>query len=869
MPTHLPAKSARALLVLCVGALSVLVSCGGGGGSSGGGVTPPIGVPTTVPIASPASATQTVPIGNASAQVTFGPLSSGAAGSLSFAPAQSGSANATVTEASTIPSGAPTPMSALSKATRVRILSLGGSVTALLYISVSVPSAVTIAQSPAFSLTFPAGTLAGDVYVVDYNPANASAGWNVVTGPQPGTGSTISFPSVALVPSLALSPNGLVIFAVVETGTPLPTPTPSSAPSPAPSPTVLLPSVLWTSIGPSEIPQPQTSLPGSGKIMAFAMSAANSSNIFVGGGMGSGSEGPLNEAGVFESSSAGVSWQAIDNGLTDTIVDNLWVDPTNANDLVAGTWLTGIFASTNGGSSWTLTGPYGESTGFTYLNGVLYAATSQGIVASTDSGQTWTMFEATASPVYALAAVGTTFLAGELNGTAILSTNAGASWSTTYTGSPTAPVWAVAIDPANTQDFFVIAQGSPFLTVSTNGGTTWANLSLPSNRQPQALDFSAAVQHLLYVGVGGGLYTTQDNGASFSLIPNEPFDTRSVFTISGQPNTIIVGSDQGAYETTNDGSSWSSLTGSLSTSILTGMSINGNMIMTAVQDYSPITSFDGGSTWTQLSGSHPDQGEDGDVLINPANSTYCYSYTTSGYQYSGDGCNTFSFGGISSPNNNLPHGNSDMITVDAQNPSTVYVAAQSAVYKSTSWGANMTATGWPIANSTAIAVDPTNGNNIYVGAGNNNSGSLYITHDGGTTWSTTPLTATGYPITIAIDPANPQLILVGMSSIAGFGGGVLRSTDGGSTFISANSGTSMNTISAVLNADWCIRFNSTGSMVALATSTGIYLSMNQGTSWNSIDANAISNFFTAVAWSNNYLYASTFGQGVLRSQSPL
>ena len=603
--------------------------------------------------------------------------------------------------------------------------------------------------------------------------------------------------------------------------------------------------------------------------MAFAASSSNPNDIFVGGGMGSGNEGPLTEAGIFASTDAGTSWQPIDNGLSDTIVDDIWVNPLNANDLVAGTWLSGIYASANDGSSWTLTGPYGESTGFTYINGVLYAATSQGIVASTDSGQTWNMFEATASPVYALAAVGTTFIAGELNGTVILSTNAGANWSTVYTGAATSPVWAVAIDPASPQDLFVIAQGAPFLTVSTNSGASWSTFTLPANIQPQALDFSANVQHLLYVGAGGALYSTQNNGTTFTAIPNEPFDTRSVFTFPGQPNTIVVGSDQGAYETTNNGSTWSSLTQTISASILTDLSVNGKMIATAVQDFSPITSYDGGSTWSQLAGTSPDQGEDGGVLINPANSNYCYSYTTSGYQYSSDSCMTFSFGGIAAVNDSLPHGNSDMIVVDTTTPSTVYLAGQNAVYKSTNWGSTMTATGWPIANSTAIAVDPTNSSNIYVGSGSGNSGSLYITHDGGTTWSATSLAANGYPITIAVDPANPQLILVGMSYTAGFGGGVLRSTDGGKTFTASNAGTSMNSISALLNADWCIRFSSDGSLVALATSTGIYLSVDQGASWSSIDANATSTFFTGVAWSGNYLYASTFGEGVLRSQSPL
>jgi len=86
---------------------------------------------------------------------------------------------------------------------------------------------------------------------------------------------------------------------------------------------------------------------------------------------------------------------------------------------------------------------------------------------------------------------------------------------------------------------------------------------------------------------------------------------------------------------------------------------------------------------------------------------------------------------------------------------------------------------------TAIAVDPTNFNIVYLGAA---QGGVWKTTDGGSTW--TPLTdsqaslATG---SIAIDPQNHLTVYVGTGELNNsgdsyYGEGILKSTDGGSTW---------------------------------------------------------------------------------------
>jgi hypothetical protein len=117
----------------------------------------------------------------------------------------------------------------------------------------------------------------------------------------------------------------------------------------------------------------------SGKLQAFASYGPNPNIAYAGGGIGSGNEGPLSEAGAFRTTDHGQTWSSIDNGLTDHLVDALWVDPSNADHVLAGTWGAGIFQTVNGGTSWTLVAGFGvfaATTGFAQQGTTILAGTS-------------------------------------------------------------------------------------------------------------------------------------------------------------------------------------------------------------------------------------------------------------------------------------------------------------------------------------------------------------------------------------------------------------------------------------------------------------------------------------------------------------
>ncbi len=169
----------------------------------------------------------------------------------------------------------------------------------------------------------------------------------------------------------------------------------------------------WTAIGPVAIQLPNSPA-AAGKLQALAVNNANSSVMYAAGG--SGSEGPNTEAGVYKTTNGGVTWVHENVGLTDPVVDSVWLDQASPKMLLAGTENTGIFRSTDGGAHWTSVATFGSTPAFLQVGGTLYAGTVPGVAASTDNGATWTIVQTTTGAVKALAAGGGLIYAGLNNG---------------------------------------------------------------------------------------------------------------------------------------------------------------------------------------------------------------------------------------------------------------------------------------------------------------------------------------------------------------------------------------------------------------------------------------------------------------------
>jgi photosystem II stability/assembly factor-like uncharacterized protein len=147
-----------------------------------------------------------------------------------------------------------------------------------------------------------------------------------------------------------------------------------------------------------------------------------------------------------------------------------------------------------------------------------------------------------------------------------------------------------------------------------------------------------------------------------------------------------------------------------------------------------------------------------------------------------------------------------------------------------------------------IAADPTNANTIYIGAA---GGGVWKTTDGGTTWS--PLTdnqATLSMGAIAVAPSNPNIIYAGTgepdnSNDSFYGRGILKSTDAGATWalLTGNAGVNefdrKNIAKIVVdptNANTVYVAVTQGTYNGILSTNGIYKSTDGGQTWTNSTA---------------------------------
>ena len=176
----------------------------------------------------------------------------------------------------------------------------------------------------------------------------------------------------------------------------------------------------------------------------------------------------------------------------------------------------------------------------------------------------------------------------------------------------------------------------------------------------------------------------------------------------------------------------------------------------------------------------------------------------------------------------------------------------------------------------AIAVNPNNPKVIYQGV---NIGGVWRTIDGGATWTPLwdqqPSMGVGQPSAIAIDPNNTDVLYVGANSRFQQGQGILKSTDGGGSWIVLGSGFPANNTGNSLalfqgqNVNAIIVEPSNSQILYLASDVGLFRSINGGQNWTQ-GGNGTGNaqslaLDTSSPVANRVLFAGLNGSGIRRS----
>jgi photosystem II stability/assembly factor-like uncharacterized protein len=258
------------------------------------------------------------------------------------------------------------------------------------------------------------------------------------------------------------------------------------------------------------------------------------------------------DAGVHKSTNAGRTWVTVSNGLTNTLINSLAVDPKTPTTVYATANVSSdfnapfIFKTTDGGANWSPLPP----------TGIFRFASSVAVDPVTTSN------------VYLY------------NGTNVVkSTNGGASWDPPGANSP-GSVNTLTIDPSNPSVVYAATQGGVHKT--TDGGANWAPASngLPNGLLVGRVVIDIAHPSTLYLNSTSGVYKSADGGANWTrslnvsgvprLIVVDPSDTSTVYAVmlrnSGFSSTHEI------YRTTDGGANWARLNhdlpGALSTLII-------------------------------------------------------------------------------------------------------------------------------------------------------------------------------------------------------------------------------------------------------------------------------------------------------------
>lgn len=648
----------------------------------------------------------------------------------------------------------------------------------------------------------------------------------------------------------------------------------------------------WTELGPGNI---------GGRLRAIYVHPTDTDLIFVGSIAG----------GIWKSTDGGASWNPVDDFMGNLSITSIVADPTTTGStsttvLYAATGEGfynadalrgyGIFKSTDGGTTWShlsATDPSSDSDWY-YVNritvdstGNLIAVTrGNGIFLSSDSGASWTKKTTSMTGYRILYDVkydpndDTKAIIGGSEGAVYYTTDGGSSWTGTYivNGSFYGRVEiAYAESASNTVYASVDNGGTGEVYKSTDGGATWSLTSTVNHMGSQGwydntiwVDPTDA-NHLIVGGLD--IYRSTDGGSNWTKISTWYYSTSIHADHHGilhDPNydgstnkRVYFVNDGGVYKAedvtaANSGYSstgWTDLNNDLGitqfygaagmtdSKVIGGTQDNGNLLQSTGTDFYDTYGGDGG-----FSG----------VATNGSGFYYFGEYVYLQIHRSNNGANsTDIYSGISdagsSANFIAP------FLVDPNNDSILYGGGAS-LWKTAdckastpSWSAIKSSTGSYISQ---IAVAEGDSNVIVVG---HNDGSIYLSTDGGSSWSQIDDGSNSgkYVLALHIDKDDHQTIYAGWGGFSS--GNLMKTTDSGSSWSDISSGLPQAPMRSIVRhpnaADW----------LYVGTEVGIFTSEDGGSNWYTDNDGPANVSVDQLFWyDDTTLIAATHGRGLFR-----
>jgi hypothetical protein len=464
---------------------------------------------------------------------------------------------------------------------------------------------------------------------------------------------------------------------------------------------------------------------------------------------------------------------------------------------------------------------------------------------------------------------------GSASGGLWKTTDSGTSWVSLTDDLPSLAVGSVALDPTNPNVVYIgtgegaynidAVYGAGILK-STDGGTTW-NTTGMSWTQSQSRAINKIVIHPttpqtmwcatnIWSG-GGGVYRTPDGGASWTRYLSG--DAKDIVLHPDSANVLYAaigypwgGSSNGVYKSTDGGLTWTLRSSGLPAGTSLGrmaLSISRSNPQTVYAGISQTVSAgagllgvyrttDAGGSWTLQSSTPNMYGGQGwyDIVceVHPTNPDVVYSSGLDLYKSTNGGTSWSqkTYWNYSPGHSLYAHADHHALAFKPGDPNTIIAGTDGGMYKSTNGGDTWTGinSGLSTMQFYAMCNDYLNGNVALGGTQDNGT----VKYAGSVTWSWILGGDGGYTL---VDYTNSNIIYASTQRGAHY-----KSTNGGSSFFSIQSGISG-------NGAWVTPtvMDPTNASVLYTGTTLVYKTTNGGTSWSAISASLSGQYVSTIA----------------------